>query len=304
MGKIYYSRRIEGVSVSGIINNGGSYFYTNLSVYGDGVVDCWHAVDLKGFRKEIDRGWVAPQVPCNKTFNVSGIGMFEVQEANWIYDKASFYEHIADIVKELNPELKNLHEIQENERINERYSFTAAPGTPYRKKGKFLQTTISGSHQTTVYRKDGRLCVTALSVYEDKRFRIDAEEDRLFSMEEITDMIRADILYARPIEGEWLYIPDLGDVKVRPMTDPIAKEERIKEIEQWCARTAGEEDSASRCIRAYHDYLECPTEERRERLKRLYLEVPEHERVYLGDMDTKDGDYIRIIYHPERKREV
>lgn len=303
MEQIYYSRRIKGVSIPCIIHN-RNYFYTKLSVYEDGVVDCWHAVDLKGFRKEIDKGWVVPQVPCNQSFSVHGIGEFEIQEASWMYDNDRFYERVVDIVKQMNPDLKNLHEIQKGERIDEMFTFTAAPGTPYREEGKFLIKTINGSQQATLYRKDDRLCITELTVYQDRHFRIGMEDDRLFSLEEITDMIQADVLYSYPVGGEWLYMPDLGNAKVCLLTDPISKEERIKEIEQWCVRTAGEDDAAQRCIRAYHDYLEWPTEQKRERLKELYLAVPEHERMYLGDMDGKDGDYIRIIYHPERKREV
>lgn len=303
MEKIYYSRRIEGAYIPGIIHN-GDYFHVQLSVYEDGVVDCWHAVDLKGFREEIDRGWVVPRVPCNKPFSVHGIGRFEIQEASWIYDNDSFYERVVDIVKQMNPDLKNLHEIQKNERINERYTFTAAPGIPYREEGKLIKKIIDGSRQMTVYRKDNRLYITGLSVYGDKHFRIGMEDNRLFSLEEITDMIKADILYSYPVGEEWLYMPDLGNVKVCLLTNPIAKEERIKEIEQWCVRTAGEDDAAQRCVMAYHDYLEWPTEQKRERLKQLYLAVPEHERMYLGDMDVKDSDYIRIIYHPQRKREV
>ena len=32
--------------------------------------------------------------------------------------------------------------------------------------------------------------------------------------------------------------------------------------------------------------------------------VPESERMYLGDMDSKDSDYRRILYYPDKKREV
>jgi len=303
MGKIYYNRRIEGIKIPGIIRN-GSYFYTALSVYEDGTIDCWHAVDLKGFRRELERGWVVAQASGDKSFSVSGIGGFEIQEARWLYDKHSFYEHVLEVVKRLNPELKNLHEVSAEELIDRRYAFPAAPGIPFRKEGNFLQKVMEGCRQAAVYRKDGRLYLTELSVYTNKHFQIDLEGDRLFNLEEITNMIEQDVLYAYPAEGEWLYMPQLGEIKVRLLSRAIAKEERIKEMEQWCRRTAGEEDAAQLCRDAYHEYLEWPTEYKRERLKQLYLAVPEHERMYLGDMDSKDSDYRRIIYHPESKRQV
>ncbi|WP_434059905.1 DUF7639 domain-containing protein [Myroides odoratimimus] len=30
-----------------------------------------------------------------------------------------------------------------------------------------------------------------------------------------------------------------------------------------------------------------------------YERIPEHMQMYLGDMDSKDGEYIDIIYGPE-----
>ena len=59
-----------------------------------------------------------------------------------------------------------------------------------------------------------------------------------------------------------------------------------------------------RCVKAYHNYLEYPCEQARERLREAYEAVPEHERIFLGDMDTRDTDYIRILEQPEIKREV
>lgn len=44
-------------------------------------------------------------------------------------------------------------------------------------------------------------------------------------------------------------------------------------------------------------------EDGKKRLKELYEQIPEHERMYLGDMDCRDYDYIRIIY-TDKKREV
>ena len=42
----------------------------------------------------------------------------------------------------------------------------------------------------------------------------------------------------------------------------------------------------------------------REVLRKAYEAVPESERMYLGDMDSKDSDYRRILYYPDKKREV
>lgn len=67
---------------------------------------------------------------------------------------------------------------------------------------------------------------------------------------------------------------------------------------------SGEKDAIDRCQEAYYLYLTEPTEQARENLRKCYEAVPEHKRCFLGDMDTRDSDYIRILYHPEEKREV
>jgi len=62
-------------------------------------------------------------------------------------------------------------------------------------------------------------------------------------------------------------------------------------------------DAHERCINAYHAYLVEPTDFYKEELRKAYEAVPEHERCYLGDMDTRDSDFRRILYTND-KREV
>jgi predicted NAD-dependent protein-ADP-ribosyltransferase YbiA (DUF1768 family) len=58
------SREVDGETVDGswrhaFINNGGSYYLTDLLVYADGLVDCWGLVTLEEFRDKLRTGWVA-----------------------------------------------------------------------------------------------------------------------------------------------------------------------------------------------------------------------------------------------------
>ena len=58
------SREVDGENVIGswrhaFINNGGSYYLTDLIVYADGLVDCWGLVTLDEFRDKLRTGWVA-----------------------------------------------------------------------------------------------------------------------------------------------------------------------------------------------------------------------------------------------------
>lgn len=80
--------------------------------------------------------------------------------------------------------------------------------------------------------------------------------------------------------------------------------EKYKQLVDFHNELSGNETSLEKCRNAYYQYLIYPDEEAREQLKQAYEAVPKHERIYLGDMDTRDTDYQRIIYHPEVKREV
>jgi hypothetical protein len=50
------------------------------------------------------------------------------------------------------------------------------------------------------------------------------------------------------------------------------------------------------CIEAHEAYESDPSPERRETLRRAYEAVPEHLRLYCGDMDSKDWPIRRILY--------
>lgn len=62
MRAIRRTKTVEGTSIPGIIHNGGSYFYINVDVYEDGMVNCWELTDLKGLSGKINSGWLTPAV--------------------------------------------------------------------------------------------------------------------------------------------------------------------------------------------------------------------------------------------------
>ncbi|HKQ72547.1 MAG TPA: hypothetical protein VJ810_02390 [Blastocatellia bacterium] len=54
--------------------------------------------------------------------------------------------------------------------------------------------------------------------------------------------------------------------------------------------------SSQKCRECYEAFLAAPTVANREALREAYEAVPEHNRAYLGDMDTKDVPIRMIIY--------
>ncbi|MFI1824937.1 NADAR family protein [Streptomyces sp. NPDC020412] len=52
-------RRIPGTWRHVFIRNGGDYYLTDLTIYADGLVDCWELVTLAEFERKLASGWVA-----------------------------------------------------------------------------------------------------------------------------------------------------------------------------------------------------------------------------------------------------
>jgi hypothetical protein len=62
------------------------------------------------------------------------------------------------------------------------------------------------------------------------------------------------------------------------------------------AELSGQPTSIQKCRACYDAFLAAPTVANREALREVYEAVPEHNRMYLGDMDTKDVPIRMIIY--------
>lgn len=306
MAWIYRKQLVEGVSVPGIIRN-GNYFLTQLAVYEDGTVGCWHKSDLNQFRRDLDKGWVVPRVPIGEHLSVHGLGNFPICDAKWLWDKPGFYQYIENIVRRLNPEMENLY--HEQPRVTQKWeearvSWSAFP-TDCKRKGKLGYDLFDGTSEYIFYQNEGKLQLTFLTAYEDKTLRIDAQGDIFYSLEEILEMFDKKELRVSPEKEEWVRIEGLGEVLLATSTySSIKVKDKKKEIEEMVARMAKEPTAHDKCIEAYHEYLVEPCDFTRERLREAYEAVPEHQRMYLGDMDNKDSDFVRILYYPDEKREV
>lgn len=136
--------------------------------------------------------------------------------------------------------------------------------------------------------------------------QVEALGETYYNMEDIERLFVEGTLATAPKGEEWVRIEGLGDLRLAAMEGQadLTPADKLGEIADDMAKLAGEEDSLEVCRRAYHYYLEEPSDFSREKLRQKYEAVPEHLRIYLGDMDSRDTDYIRILYHPEDKREV
>ena len=302
---IYVKKKVEGESIPGIIRNGG-YHLSQFGIYEDGTVSCCQRNDLAQFRKSLEKRWVVTSVPAGEKLSVFQLGYFEVLSAEWLYDNKKYYDHILGIIKKLNPEMANIYTetpliTQKWEKARVRFSDNPIPCRITENIGYRM---TDGQSTFVFYNGDSGTELTFLVGYADKKFRLGVLPDTDLTYEEIEGLFRNKTLSTSPDPDKWVKIEHLGKARLRASVKPVSADQKLSELRERVLRLAGEPTAHDKCIRAYHDYLENPNERTLEALRIAYEAVPEHERCYLGDMDTQDFDYRRILFEPENKREV
>ncbi len=306
MAVVYRKQKIEGVIVPAIIHN-SNYFLIQMGVYEDGTIGCWDKCDLDGFINFLKRGRVVTRIPEGKELSVYGLGDYKVISADWQYDNESFDRYIKDTVRSINPEMANIYQTTQRERDKWQKARVAffPTAVPFKIKGQIGYTMIEGKSSYIYYRDDkGQLYITTLTVFSDKTVQLDITGDKEYSLEEIESLIKSGTLAVSPKGEETVIIKDLGELVLSEDSYCCKPSEKIKEIRELALELAGEKDAIDRCRHAHYLYLCDPTDWARENLRKTYEAVPEHQRMFLGDMDTKDADFIRILYRPQDKREV
>lgn len=302
MGRVYRQQRIEGVTIPGIIRNGG-YFWQDMAVYEDGTVSIWDKIDLDDVPGKLASKKLMFSVPDGKGLSVHALCSLEIVSAKWNYDAQSYFEHIVETVKSINPEMANIYKTTPRERAKwkeHHVGFSASP-TPCKLGARFGYDLLEGDNAHILLRNDNRLLLTELYCYTDETFSIDGLEG-YFTLEDIEKMFKDKTLATKPNDGEKVYLGDLGVAETETVYAVSAKD-KLAELKNKSLRVQGKPDAHDAAIKAYHAYLVEPTDFYREKLREAYEAVPEHERCYLGDMDTRDGDFRRILYS-DKKREV
>jgi len=108
--------------------------------------------------------------------------------------------------------------------------------------------------------------------------------------------ISAGRLFTKPSEGQRVHIDQLGSFVVDSEGWAITPDDLLLETADLFAELSGQATSIQKCRACYDAFLAAPTVANREALREAYEAVPEHNRMYLGDMDTKDVPIRMIIY--------
>ena len=94
-------KRIDGIFFMAFIHN-GDYHLTRISVYQDGMIDCWELVDFEGFKEKVRSGWVVTQPPEGALISVSGLASFNAVNASYRIDPEELIKDVADELERLN----------------------------------------------------------------------------------------------------------------------------------------------------------------------------------------------------------
>lgn len=301
MKNIYRYQRIEGKYIPGIIKN-GNYFFTKVALYEDGVINCWEKVEFQDIKEVIEKDWLCCEIPNGKNISIFEVGDYIIKSAKWEYNKDTYYKSIIENIKELNPYIEEINKIVKKIPKEDYKKEMMVTSTPFKMEYKSkLYSWFDGDDSFIFYNFEGKLYLTTLIAYEDKTFKVGMLEEKYFSLEEIKEMFDKNILTTEVKDR--FFIKDFAEIEIESINYFVEKSQKFKEIEDMMKKVCGEETTLELCREAYFEYLADPCDYTKEKLRKAYEAVPEHERMYLGDMDSKDWDYRRILYS-NKKREV
>lgn len=300
--QICRTKEIRGYSIPGIIHN-SSYFFTDLEVFADGLIWCWEMVDLARFEAKLRSGWVVTSVPDDRPLDIHGIGSFSFSAANWAHTQKSLYNLVKATVKELNPRLENLYDChgRDVEVINGvRYKAvghdnprpwkTQKPITP-------LSRGVFGRDVRHFCSVGNTLYLTTIQIFPDDTVVISGiPEELVLPFGELRNQLADPKKFRLPEPGEKVVIDQLATLVVREWDWKVDEHQLLAEIYDVREQALGKPGAIRTCMQAYEAYLKNQTKETLSALRNAYEAVPEHLRMYCGDMDTKDIPIRMILY--------
>lgn len=94
-------RRIDGAFAMAFIHN-MQYHLTHISIFQDGMIDCWGLVDFEDFKQKVRSGWVVTQPPEGAVVSVSFLAHFNARDARFHIEPEEFIKEVADEIEALN----------------------------------------------------------------------------------------------------------------------------------------------------------------------------------------------------------
>ncbi len=287
----------------GFIRN-GNYYFTELDVYADGVVECWGAVDLRFLSKKFAENWISPGVPNGATVSVHDVIQAKVVSGKWSQNPQLLHERLLDGVRNLNPSQENLIDFEGNDvEVRDGVRYAKIGLTEASPQQKALgDRSPAGKSRYALVRHEGQVFLTTIRIYADGKIDIHPRygHERLVDLSTFGAMISSNDVCVTVPNGTSIELDTLGRFKVTDVWSYVEQpEDFFREVAEVVGKLNGRPDSLTYCREVYEQYLEHPTVKQRDILRQAYEAIPEHHRMYVGDMDTKDIAVRMIIYGDE-----
>jgi hypothetical protein len=293
--------RKYGRAIRLFINNWQCHL-TTVNAFSDGAVDCWGFVDLDLFKQKLRSRWV---VPCptkhDQQISVFHFGMTGFRKAEWFQSPENIAGEVESIVKSLNPEMKDLINMEGDDteaRGKVRYAkMGLSDKKPFRVAAGSKEELL-GDSVSILRVRPGAFELTDLFLFSDGFLQVGSEVT-LFPLDQLKGLYdRGEFANTAPA-GSRIVIPGLGSFEATTDFGGISQSDRILELKDKLNELQGKPSVVQFCGQAYADYQKAPLPANKELLRQAYEQVPEHLRCYCGDMDTRDTAIRRALYGEE-----
>jgi hypothetical protein len=299
--QIQHTMTIQGIVTPAIIHN-SNYFFINLPVHANGLIDAWDMLDLPLFLEKLQRGWVVTQIPNGEHISIHGLGDWEVQDGQWEYTADSFYKHVLSLIRELNPALQNLYNCHGTTTKKVGNSNVSVLGsskeTPVRAEdpSAFFPKMLKGESLSIFYQEGEVIYLADLRVFSDGKVEIGRiPAPKLWTLDELAQAIKEGQILTTPPLGSRIQIYQFGSFTRGEKGWSKELSDLLSEVRDVIETCNGRPDSVSVCSRLFDEYVKAPSEALRDKLRVAYEAIPTHNRMFVGDMDTKDIPVRMII---------
>ena len=293
-----------GRAIQLFINNMQCHL-TTINVFSDGAVDCWGFVDLNLFRQKLRLRWVVPgPAKADQCISVFHFGMTGCRNAEWLQNSDSIISEVESIVSALNPERKDLVDMQGSDVETRGKIRYAKMGLPDKKPYRIAESgeELFGSSFSILRVLPNAFELTNLFLFSDGLVKVGWESE-LSPLDKLKELYgRKEIANSAPA-GSRINLPGLGSFEATSDFGGLSENDRINELYDELNKMQGKPSVVTLCARAYKEYEQSPSNDKKELLRQAYERVPKHLRCYCGDMDTRDTA-IRTVLYGENHWEV
>lgn len=301
---IQRTMEIEGKIIPGFIRN-GSYFFTNVEIYSDGIIDIWEAVDLDFFKKKLSEKWIVPSVPNGREISIHHLGEIKIRKSNWTFNRKSYHEYVLGKIEKMNPLFQNLYSFNGKDKLVEQnMNYLRLPisnGKPIKPKenNSYFDRKELGTHFNAFLKEaHGAYYLCNISLFADETILIDRIPKPIkTNLQGLNSMVQKLELVTEVKVGDEIKIYGLGGFEVASYFCYVSIDSLMNELNDAVLELNGHPTSSEKCKTLYENYLLQPTLKLKKELKLAYEKVPDHLRSYVsGDMDLRDIPIRMIIY--------